>query len=593
MPSTQLTTRNQYDILGKVISSADPKNYTTTFEFNDRFGSPDNEAQGNNQNPPELSGGWQTFAFATKVTNAYGTTNNNGNVLTQRILVNSLDVTQTYTYDEVNRLKTAEEKQTSTQAQIWKQAFTFDRYGNRNFDVANTTANVLGANPTISQSNNRFNSGQSYLYDLAGNVTAEPGNKSYTYDGENHQLSFTFNSQTTSYSYDGDGRRVRKANPDGTTIVYVYNAMGQMLAEYTTGTASGTSGTSYITADHLGSTRVVTKTDGTIRARYDFLPFGEEIATNIGGRSGAGYVTDITRQKFTSYERDNESNLDFAQARMFAYNHGRFTSPDPTLLSVNGYNPQTWNRYAYVLNNPLMYVDPLGLWAVEFRAVYKKKDGKDTTEIDHYVAVAVKTKDDDDAASLAKQLGLTGKAAEKFAKNFGEKLADGKITADGVQLSKLGGDVGRIFGVVQDLYTDQKKYEAKRGKDGKGPGNATYADCSTTSCNLADPTAGANGQNWSVFAMDNYIRENGLDSVAEGDLRIGDILRYATGEGNKNIPAHFTTFIFMNDNGTPLVFSRSGAGGPFEVGNAKDFENARYGRIRGIGKDPTGYYRPR
>ena len=290
----------------------------------------------------------------------YGTTTNNGNVLTQRILVNALDVTQTYTYDEVNRLKTAEEKQTSTQTQIWKQAFTFDRYGNRNFDVANTTANVLGANPTISQTNNRFNSGQSYSYDTAGNVTAEPGNKSYTYDAENHQLSFTLTSTTTNYGYDGDGKRVRKANPDGTTIVYVYNAMGQMLAEYTTGTASGTSGTSYITADHLGSTRVVTKADGTVRARYDFLPFGEEIAASIGGRSGAGYVTDSTRQKFTGHERDSESGLDFAQARYCSSATGRFMSPDPLLQSAINNDPQTWNRYTYVQNNPLRYIDPDG-----------------------------------------------------------------------------------------------------------------------------------------------------------------------------------------------------------------------------------------
>ena len=300
----------------------------------------------------------------------YGTTANNGNVLTQRILVNSLDVTQTYTYDEVNRLKTAEEKQTSTQTQIWKQAFTFDRYGNRNFDTANTTANVLGANPTISQSNNRFNTGQSYSYDFAGNVTAEPGNKSYTYDGENHQLSFTLTSATTNYSYDGDGRRVRKANPDGTTIVYVYNATGQMLAEYTTGTASGTTGTSYITTDHLGSTRVVTKADGTVRARYDFLPFGEEIDANIGNRNTAGYLTDTTRQKFTGHERDGESGLDFAQARYCSSATGRFMSVDPVSPVSSGTNsyimalylehPKYWNGYVYSVNNPLKFIDKDG-----------------------------------------------------------------------------------------------------------------------------------------------------------------------------------------------------------------------------------------
>jgi len=263
--------------------------------------------------------------------------------------------------------------------------------------VANTTPNVLGANPTISQTNNRFNIGQSYSYDLAGNVTAEPGNKGYTYDAENHQLSFTLTSATTTYGYDGDGRRVRKANPDGTTIVYVYNAMGQMVAEYTTGTASGTSGTSYITTDHLGSTRVVTKADGTVRARYDFLPFGEEIATNIGGRSGAGYVTDTTRQKFTGHERDSESGLDFAQARYCSSVTGRFMSPDAPFADQSEGDPQSWNLYTYVGNNPLNYTDPLGFW----KQVHEKNGT-------YYLA-----EEDDELEDLAQILGVGLDVLEK------------------------------------------------------------------------------------------------------------------------------------------------------------------------------------
>jgi RHS repeat-associated protein len=296
------------------------------------------------------------------------------------------------------------------------------------------------------------------------------------------------------------------------------------------------------------------------------------------------------RKQFTGYERDNETNLDFAQARMYGNSLGRFTSPDPTLLSVNGFNPQSWNRYVYVMNNPYLYTDPLGLWALRFDAVYKKdKDGNATTEIDHYNAIAVRTKDGDDAASLAKQLGLKGKEADKFVEGFGKKLEGGKITADNVQLSKLGGDVGRVFGVVQDLYSAQQKENAK-GK-GKSPSNGTYADCSSTAANLNSPMSGANGQNWSVGAMDDYIRDN-LRSIAEENLGIGDVVRYAD---SKNVPQHFTTFIFRSDSGDPIVFSRSGEGGPFQVGNAASFTGDRgngvdYGSIRGIRKDPTGFY---
>jgi len=199
-----------------------------------------------------------------------------------------------------------------------------------------------------------------YNYDNAGNVTTEPGSRSYVYDAENHQLNFTQNSATTTYSYDGEGRRVKKVNPNNSTIVYVYNVAGQLIAEYDSSQAISNQPyqTSYLTQDHLGSTRVVTKADGTVRARYDFLPFGEEIAASIGGRSGAGYVTDSTRQKFTGHERDSESGLDFAQARYCSSATGRFMSADSVMGSMS--NPQSLNLYIYVLNNPLYYTDPTG-----------------------------------------------------------------------------------------------------------------------------------------------------------------------------------------------------------------------------------------
>ncbi|MFY9607888.1 MAG: RHS repeat-associated core domain-containing protein [Blastocatellia bacterium] len=60
----------------------------------------------------------------------------------------------------------------------------------------------------------------------------------------------------------------------------------------------------------------------------------------------------------TSYERDSESGLDFAQARYYGGSGGRFTSAD-SLIGSPG-NPQTLNKYTYVLDNPLKYIDPTG-----------------------------------------------------------------------------------------------------------------------------------------------------------------------------------------------------------------------------------------
>jgi RHS repeat-associated protein len=114
-----------------------------------------------------------------------------------------------------------------------------------------------------------------------------------------------------------------------------------------------------LTADHLGSPRITTDENGQVISRRDFQPFGEEIATSQRTQ-GLGYAGDTVRQKFTSYERDIESSLDFAQARMYNYQHGRFTAVDPLLASGDPTNPQTWNRYIYVINNPLVMIDPTG-----------------------------------------------------------------------------------------------------------------------------------------------------------------------------------------------------------------------------------------
>jgi RHS repeat-associated protein len=57
-----------------------------------------------------------------------------------------------------------------------------------------------------------------------------------------------------------------------------------------------------------------------------------------------------------------ETGLDYFGARYMSSAQGRFTSPGPSNLSVDFYLPQTWNRYSYVLNNPLSMVDRNGLW---------------------------------------------------------------------------------------------------------------------------------------------------------------------------------------------------------------------------------------
>jgi RHS repeat-associated protein len=308
----------------------------------------------------------------------YGTTNNNGNVQSQIITIAGWGaVTQTYSYDAMNRVQWAQEDNGSR----WKQTYLYDRYGNRRIDAANTTANVKPANiPTINESNNRINTGQGYNYDAAGNLTRDYLGNTYAYDGENKQVTYNGGASVNgggSYFYDGNGNRIKKIAGIVSTI-FVYNAMGQMVAEY--GGQSEVNSTSYLTSDNLGSTRAVTDGGGIIKERNDFTPFGEKLTSGIGGRSTSiGYGPDTVRQKFTTYNRDIENGLDYAQARYYSSTSGRFTSVDPLMKSARLSNPQTFNRYSYVLNRPLILTDPLGLCPSD------RKCEKDTKGFEYYI----------------------------------------------------------------------------------------------------------------------------------------------------------------------------------------------------------------
>jgi len=267
----------------------------------------------------------------------------------------------------------------------WTQSYGYDAVGNR-ISLANTGSEAsflpTQTTPPISPASNRI-SAPGYSYDAAGNLRSEPTTPAsgIAYDGEGRQTSYAKAGGATGiYSYDGDGRRVKKQVGTITTV-FVYNAAGQMIAEYDSNSQAAPLGvTKYITVDHLGSTRVVTGQNQSVVARYDYLPFGEEVGAGICGRTGSiGYVTDTTRQKFTSKERDDESKLDYFLARYYSSAQGRFTSPDEFAGGPDAFwmfgsgdtekqalpyaditDPQSLNKYAFCLNNPLRYVDPDG-----------------------------------------------------------------------------------------------------------------------------------------------------------------------------------------------------------------------------------------
>ena len=271
-------------------------------------------------------------------------------------------------YDALNRLQSAGENTTA-----WQQTYDLDRFGNRAVRstsyIPNPQLTPQSASLTdfsaFDQSTNRLSMSKypQVLYDFAGNLKRDQAGSQFTYDGGSRQITASVGGASASYFYDGDGQRVKKVVGTVTTV-FVYNASGQLMAEYVSDPvppAAGGGGTSYLTNDHLGSTRVVTKSDGSVKARYDYLPFGEELPSTVGGRSGVtGYSgADSTRQRFTSKERDVESGLDYFLARYYSSAQSRFTSVDP--VGGSGIDAQSWNGYAYSRNNPLKYIDPEGL----------------------------------------------------------------------------------------------------------------------------------------------------------------------------------------------------------------------------------------
>ena len=172
--------------------------------------------------------------------------------------------------------------------------------------------------------------------------------------------------------------------PNGTLIKGIHIRQLRQRATSGLGGSGGGGGTGFslqwLVADHLGTPRMIIDQTGALAnvKRHDYLPFGEELVAGIGGRTiGQGYVGDNNRFKFTTYERDAETGLDYAQARYYASTQGRFTSVDPHNAGAYPDYPQSWNAYTYARNNPLLYVDPDGL---DVRTHYNGGGGRWYTE---------------------------------------------------------------------------------------------------------------------------------------------------------------------------------------------------------------------
>jgi RHS repeat-associated protein len=212
-----------------------------------------------------------------------------------------------------------------------------------------------------------------YTYDAAGNVTNDGG--AYTYDAASRMKT----AGGTNYGFDGDGRRVRVQQGGYSSIYYLWSSvLGQPVAEivgdtgnlfqaYVYGPGGGqmvallsNDGTFYWNhPDHLGSGRKLTDSTGAVRYRGEFDPHGQVVLEVTSGGTG----TYANSHKYTGYEREWSTNLDYAKARMYNHNRARFMQPDPLGLAAASLDyPQSLNLYSYVFNDPANFTDPTGLF---------------------------------------------------------------------------------------------------------------------------------------------------------------------------------------------------------------------------------------
>lgn len=173
------------------------------------------------------------------------------------------------------------------------------------------------------------------------------------------------------YGYDTTNRRVYKGtyNSGGYSAeeIYFYGVEGHKYGRWLVNPASGVLVQASVTKQWFGP-RLVSPEDH-LGSKGKYFAFGEE-RTNI---SPANPPND--QEKFATYTRDAATGLDYANQRYYSSILGRFTRPDPFGGSASLGNPQSWNRYAYVDNDPANNFDPEGLDEEDGEFEYGDWDG--------------------------------------------------------------------------------------------------------------------------------------------------------------------------------------------------------------------------
>jgi RHS repeat-associated protein len=374
---------------------------------------------------------------------------NNGRILK---VTDNIDPTFTtdYSYDNYNRLASAQVQAGAAYSRF----YSYDRWGNiTNFSGATFSyaTNASGAPAT-----NRISGdgcGNNYGYDAAGNLT-QIGTTTYGYDGAGRLKSV--NGAANSYGYDGNGGRVRVTEGDGAAPVFYVRSsvLGQAALEVNaTGVRrayvyagkklvaeQSTDGQFYwLHTNHLGSSRAMTDVNGNLVYKGQFDPYGQVLTE----WSSSGN-TNLNAKKFTGYERDAATGLDYAGARMYNSGRGRFMQPDPNGIgAANLRLPESLNRYSYVRNDPVNHIDPLGTDLISATCYWVGSWGDEESGFTDFYACSVD--------------GPAGGGPEKFGGGSGGEVQGGG--GQPAQLVELDQEIWRAMSHALNELADRLKLE--------------------------------------------------------------------------------------------------------------------------------------
>ncbi|MFA5354797.1 MAG: RHS repeat-associated core domain-containing protein, partial [Thermodesulfovibrionales bacterium] len=275
-----------------------------------------------------------------------------------------------YTYDKLSQLrKTVPPAADTTES---PENYTYDPVGNRLTGAGATDASTYSPGNLLAS-----DSGASYSYNSNGNLIRKTGGGTtaqYFYDYENRLIKATITGgKVLTFRYDPFGRRIAKKvaiTKAGTTTTtlheYLYDNE-DIILEYQSVNGGAKETTKYLHgpgideplamergghtyyyhADHLGSIVALTDEAGAVVQKYDYDSYG-----NLD----PGTTTIKQPYTYTGREWDSETGLSYYRARYYDAKAGRFISKDPI-----GFAGGDANLYRYVENNPIKWVDPLGL----------------------------------------------------------------------------------------------------------------------------------------------------------------------------------------------------------------------------------------